>query len=97
MKKLIGMFAIVMALVLCLGVMTACGNKVDEETKKPTTSTNGDKNESKPSESKPATTKPTEDKKEESTQPSTGNNATTTQPAGGNSDSKPENDSSAQG
>ena len=96
MKKLIGMLAVVMALVLCLGVMTACGSKVDEETKKPTTSTNGDKNESKPSESKPATTKPTEDKKEESTQPSTGNNATT-QPAGGNSDSKPENDSSAQG
>lgn len=97
MKKLIGMFAVVMALVLCLGVMTACGSKVDEETKKPTTSTNGDKNESKPSESKPATTKPTEDKKEESTQPSTGNNATTTQPAGGNSDSKPENGSDVQG
>ena len=34
MKKLIGMFAVVMALVLCLGVMTACGSKVDEETKK---------------------------------------------------------------
>lgn len=70
MKKLTGIFALVMALVLCVGMMTACSGKADEETKKPTTSTSGDKNESKPSTSKPETdkneSKPQESKPEES-------------------------------
>lgn len=103
MKKFASIFAVVMALVICLGVMTACSNGADEETKKPTTSTSGDKNESKPTESKPTESKPTEskpagDKNEESTQPSTGDNnvPTETQPAGDNDESKPE-DTNAQG
>ena len=53
MKKFASMFAVMMALVICLGAMTACSNGAEEETKKPTTSTSGDKNESKPSDSKP--------------------------------------------
>ncbi|MBR4971487.1 MAG: hypothetical protein IKY59_00785 [Oscillospiraceae bacterium] len=99
MKKFASIFAVVMALVICLGAMTACSNGADEETKKPTTSTSGDKNESKPTESKPTESKPAGDKNEESTQPSTGDNnvPTETQPAGDNGESKPEEDTNAQG
>jgi cytoskeletal protein RodZ len=113
MKKFASMFAVMMALVICLGAMTACSNGAEEETKKPTTSTSGDKNESKPSdskpednkgeskpeESKPEESKPAGDKNEESTQPSTGDNnvPTETQPAEDNGESNPEEDTNAQG
>lgn len=75
MKKFTSIFAIVLSLVVCLGAMTACTGGETEDTKKPTTSTSGDKNESKPednkgetkpSESKPAESKPEESKPEES-------------------------------
>ena len=100
MKKFTSVLAIMMALVICLGMMAACSGKTDEETKKPTTSTSGDKNESKPSTSKPAESKPTEDKNEEpTTQPSTGNNDATTapQPEGDANETKPENTTNPQG
>ena len=98
MKKFTSMLAIVLTLVLCIGMMAACGGKAEEETKKPTTSTSGDKNESKPSQTKPTETKPTEDTNQETTQPSSGNNPTTdTQPEGGEPDTTPEGDANAQG
>ena len=98
MKKFKNLFAIVLALVLCLGAMTACSGEKPEDTKKPSSSTSGDKNESKPSQTKPTETKPTEDTNQEATQPSSGNNATTdTQPEGGESDTTPEGDADAQG
>ena len=65
MKKITNIFAIVLSLVICLGALTACSGTADGETK-PSTSTSGDKNESKPTESKPADTKPTESKPTES-------------------------------
>ena len=52
MKKFKNLFAIVLALVLCLGAMTACSGEKPEDTKKPSSSTNGDKNESKPEDDK---------------------------------------------
>ena len=70
MKKLTGILAIVLSLVICLGAMTACTGGETEDTKKPTSSTNGDKNESKPdsdkNESKPEESKPEESQPEES-------------------------------
>ena len=70
MKKFTNIFAIVLALVLCLGALTACTGGEPEETKKPSSSTSGDKNESKPEddngESKPEESKPEESKPEES-------------------------------
>ena len=103
MKKFASIFAIVLALVICLGAMTACSNGAEEETKKPTTSTSGDKNESKPSdskpednkgESKPEESKPEESKPEESkpeeSKPEEDKNEGTTE-------SKPEDNSNAVG
>ena len=66
MKKFKNLFAVVLALVLCLGAMTACSGEKTEDTQKPSSSTSGDKNESKPTESKPAESKPEESKPEES-------------------------------
>ena len=70
MKKFASIFAIVLALVICLGAMTACTGSDDEDTKKPSSSATGDKNESKPSDSKPednkGESKPEESKPEES-------------------------------
>ena len=98
MKKFTSMLAIVLTLVLCIGMMAACSGKADEETKKPTTSTSADKNESKPGQTKPTETKPTENKNEEATQPSSDNNATTgTQPEAGESETNPEDNANAQG
>ena len=72
MKKFTSIFAIVLALVVCLGAMTACTGSDDEDTKKPSSSATGDKNESKPegdkNESKPEDdkneSKPEDDKNE---------------------------------
>ena len=87
MKKFTSIFAIVLALVVCLGAMTACTGSETEDTKKPSSSSNGDKNESKPdsdkNESKPEgdknESKPEEDKNEGTTEskPEEDNNAST--------------------
>ena len=96
MKKFASKLAIVMALVLCLGVMSGCTAKADEETKKPTTSTNGDKNESKPSQTKPeenkGESKPEEDKNDATTEskPQADKEEGTTEP-------KPEGSTASQG
>ena len=88
MKKIASIFAIVLTLVICLGALTACSGTA-EETKKPTTSTSGDKNESKPTETKPTTTQPSESKPTESkpveTQPEADKNegSTESKPADG--------------
>ena len=70
MKKMTSVLAVVLALVVCLGAMTACTGNEPEDTKKPSSSTSGDKNESKPEdnkgESKPEESKPEESKPEES-------------------------------
>ena len=65
MKKFTSIFAIVLALVVCLGAMTACTDNEPEDTKNPSSSTSGDKNESKPTESKPEESKPEESKPEQ--------------------------------
>ena len=67
MKKFTSIFAIVLALVVCLGAMTACTGSKDEDTKNPSSSTTGDKNESKPEDDKNES-KPEEDKNEGSTE-----------------------------
>lgn len=102
MKKLTSIFAIVLSLVVCLGAMTACTGGETEDTKKPTTSTSGDKNESKPEgdkndskpednkgESKPEESKPEESKPEESKPEEDKNEGTT--------ESKPEDNTNAVG
>ena len=81
MKKMTSVLAVVLALVVCLGAMTACTGNEPEDTKKPSSSTSGDKNESKPEgdkneskpednkgESKPEESKPEADKNEGATE-----------------------------
>ena len=82
MKKFASIFAIVLALVICLGAMTACTGSNDEDTKKPSSSTTGDKNESKPEDDKNES-KPEDDKNE--SKPEDDKNEGTTE-------SKPEED-----
>jgi hypothetical protein len=87
MKKFTSIFAIVLALVVCLGAMTACTGGKEDESKNPAASTPaGDKNESKPEGDKNES-KPEEDKNEGSTE---------SKPEGdkneGTTESKPEED-----
>ncbi len=97
MKKMTSVLAVVLALVVCLGAMTACTGNEPEDTKKPSSSTSGDKNESKPegdkNESKPednkGETKPEESKPEESKPEEDKNEGTT--------ESKPEDNTNAAG